>query len=207
VLRDADYLLGDRQALRARRDTWLAPAGAVADDDGDGTGKSVPVPAAQLAGLPACGAFDLNFASSTYVVPRNAGWTGEQVGKKRGPVHLRLGPARGREDLHGDPGELPGPHGGQGQRARPRRHRGETAAGDLDQAVTCSAQDLDSRLLTTRSSSSRRDCWVNEGPGRADSEPVVRIAGIDQSTFPEPAFRPTGPGGSRIPRPPTERST
>ncbi|MBC7974742.1 MAG: membrane protein insertase YidC, partial [Myxococcales bacterium] len=44
-------------------------------------GKRVPVPAEQLVGLPDCGAFDVNFASSTYVIPRSAVWTGEEVSK------------------------------------------------------------------------------------------------------------------------------
>lgn len=43
------------------------------------SGKRGPVPPEQLANLPACGAFDVNFASSTFVVPRNAVWKGEQV--------------------------------------------------------------------------------------------------------------------------------
>jgi YidC/Oxa1 family membrane protein insertase len=72
-------LIDKRYAHDATRG-WLLPEPSLMTM-ADGTGKSVPVPAAQLAGLPACGAFDLNFASSTYVVPRNAVWTGEQVGK------------------------------------------------------------------------------------------------------------------------------
>jgi YidC/Oxa1 family membrane protein insertase len=45
----------------------------------DAAGKDVPVPADQLTNLPDCGAFDVNFASSTYVVPRHAVWTGKQL--------------------------------------------------------------------------------------------------------------------------------
>jgi YidC/Oxa1 family membrane protein insertase len=47
----------------------------------DGTGKRVPVAAEQLARLPDCGAFEVNFASSTFVVPRHAVWRGEQLSK------------------------------------------------------------------------------------------------------------------------------
>lgn len=42
-------------------------------------GKAVPVPAEQLANLPDCGAFDVNFASSTFVVPRHAVWKEEKL--------------------------------------------------------------------------------------------------------------------------------
>ncbi|HET7501793.1 MAG TPA: membrane protein insertase YidC [Kofleriaceae bacterium] len=45
----------------------------------DASGKVAPVPAEQLVNVPDCGAFDVNFASSTYVVPRHAVWKGEQV--------------------------------------------------------------------------------------------------------------------------------
>jgi YidC/Oxa1 family membrane protein insertase len=47
----------------------------------DPSGKPVPVPADQLTRVPACGAFDVNFvaSTSTYVVPRDAVWTGEKV--------------------------------------------------------------------------------------------------------------------------------
>jgi YidC/Oxa1 family membrane protein insertase len=68
---------------RYRRDTTrgeLLPARSrmTAVDD---SGKAVPVPAAQLANLPACGAFDVNFvtATSSYFVPRSAVWKGEKV--------------------------------------------------------------------------------------------------------------------------------
>jgi YidC/Oxa1 family membrane protein insertase len=47
----------------------------------DPSGKPVPVPAEQLKNLPDCGAFDVNFASSTFVVPRHAVWKGEQISK------------------------------------------------------------------------------------------------------------------------------
>jgi YidC/Oxa1 family membrane protein insertase len=47
----------------------------------DGAGKRVAVSAEQLAKLPDCGAFDVNFASSTFVVPRHAVWQGEQRSK------------------------------------------------------------------------------------------------------------------------------
>src|SRR5436190_5795266 len=45
------------------------------------SGKAEAVPAAQLANLPACGAFDVNFvtATSSYFVPRSAVWKGEKV--------------------------------------------------------------------------------------------------------------------------------
>jgi YidC/Oxa1 family membrane protein insertase len=63
---------------RYRRDTTrgeLLPARAQMTADGK------PVPPAQLANLPACGAFDVNFvtATSKYVVPRGAVWKGEKV--------------------------------------------------------------------------------------------------------------------------------
>jgi YidC/Oxa1 family membrane protein insertase len=45
----------------------------------DPAGKPVPVPAEQLANLPDCGAFEVNFASSTFVVPRHAVWKPEQL--------------------------------------------------------------------------------------------------------------------------------
>jgi YidC/Oxa1 family membrane protein insertase len=47
----------------------------------DAAGKQVPVPAAELANVPACGAFEVNFATatSTYFVPRNAVWRGERL--------------------------------------------------------------------------------------------------------------------------------
>ena len=45
----------------------------------DPSGHPTPVPAEQLTALPDCGAFDVNFASSTYVIPRHAVWTGEKV--------------------------------------------------------------------------------------------------------------------------------
>jgi len=47
----------------------------------DPSGKVVSVPAAELTDLPDCGAFDVNFASSTFVIPRHAVWKGEQRGK------------------------------------------------------------------------------------------------------------------------------
>lgn len=47
----------------------------------DPSGARVPVPAAELVNLPDCGAFDVNFASSTFVIPRHAVWKGEQISK------------------------------------------------------------------------------------------------------------------------------
>src|SRR6185503_12346006 len=44
----------------------------------DANGKPVPVPAEQLVNVPDCGAFDVNFASSTFVVPRHAVWKSEK---------------------------------------------------------------------------------------------------------------------------------
>jgi YidC/Oxa1 family membrane protein insertase len=44
----------------------------------DASGKKVPVPAEQLANVPDCGAFDVNFASSTFVIPRSAVWKAEK---------------------------------------------------------------------------------------------------------------------------------
>jgi len=46
----------------------------------DGAGKRIPVPAAQLAKLPDCGAFDVNFTASTFYVPLHATWKQEQLG-------------------------------------------------------------------------------------------------------------------------------
>jgi YidC/Oxa1 family membrane protein insertase len=59
---------------------WLLPEKSLMTMEG-ADGKSVPVPAEKLAKLPVCGAFDVNFASSTVVVPPNAVWRGEQVSK------------------------------------------------------------------------------------------------------------------------------
>jgi len=47
----------------------------------DPSGEVVKVPAAELTNVPECGAFDVNFASSTFVVPPHAVWKGEQLGK------------------------------------------------------------------------------------------------------------------------------
>jgi YidC/Oxa1 family membrane protein insertase len=48
----------------------------------DPSGKSAPVPEAQLANLPDCAAFDVNFeSSSTFFVPRHAVWKAEQLSK------------------------------------------------------------------------------------------------------------------------------
>ncbi|HMG20492.1 MAG TPA: hypothetical protein VK607_04215 [Kofleriaceae bacterium] len=44
----------------------------------DPSGKPVAIPAEQLAKLPDCGAFDVNVASSTFVVPPHAVWKGER---------------------------------------------------------------------------------------------------------------------------------
>jgi hypothetical protein len=51
-LRRPEVVAADRQALRARRDTWLAPAGAVADDDGRRHRQERPGPG-RAAGGPA----------------------------------------------------------------------------------------------------------------------------------------------------------
>jgi len=45
----------------------------------DGKDGRVAIPADQTKNLPDCGAFDVNFASSTFVIPRHAVWTGEKV--------------------------------------------------------------------------------------------------------------------------------
>jgi len=44
-------------------------------------GKPVPIPDDRLTALPDCGAFDVNFASSTFVIPRHAVWTSKQTSK------------------------------------------------------------------------------------------------------------------------------
>jgi len=49
----------------------------------DPSGAQVPVPAAELVNLPECGAFDVNFASSTFVIPRHAVWKGERIKGER----------------------------------------------------------------------------------------------------------------------------
>jgi len=46
----------------------------------DANGNSIPVPPEQMVNVPDCGAFDVNFALSTFVVPRHAVWKGEQRG-------------------------------------------------------------------------------------------------------------------------------
>lgn len=53
----------------------------------DAAGKLQPPTPAQLASVPACGGFDVNFvtATSSYFVPRNAVWKGE----KRSPTEVR----------------------------------------------------------------------------------------------------------------------
>ena len=49
----------------------------------DASGKQVPPSPAELASVPACGAFEVNFATgSTYDVPRNAEWKGEKLSAK-----------------------------------------------------------------------------------------------------------------------------
>jgi YidC/Oxa1 family membrane protein insertase len=45
----------------------------------DGAGKKAPVAADQLAKLPACGAFDVNFNASTLVVPAHALWKEDKL--------------------------------------------------------------------------------------------------------------------------------
>jgi YidC/Oxa1 family membrane protein insertase len=47
----------------------------------DPSGKRVPAPPEQVANVAECGAFEVNFASSTFVVPRHAVWKGEQLSK------------------------------------------------------------------------------------------------------------------------------
>src|SRR5258707_75742 len=62
-------------------------------------GKPEPPSPAQLANLPACGAFDVNFvtAASSYTVPRNAVWKGEKIS----PTEVRY-----RYGAPGDPLEI-----------------------------------------------------------------------------------------------------
>ncbi|HET9621176.1 MAG TPA: membrane protein insertase YidC [Kofleriaceae bacterium] len=50
----------------------------------DESGKRVDIPADKLKNLPACGAFEVNFASSTYVVPPGAVWKTEQKATEPG---------------------------------------------------------------------------------------------------------------------------
>jgi YidC/Oxa1 family membrane protein insertase len=74
------WRLTDKRYAHDATQGWLLPERSLmtlADPDG----KPVPVPAAQLANLPDCGAFDVNFASSAFVVPRHAVWTGEQTSR------------------------------------------------------------------------------------------------------------------------------
>jgi YidC/Oxa1 family membrane protein insertase len=47
----------------------------------DPSGNQVPAPPEQVANVAECGAFEVNFASSTFVVPRHAIWKGEQLSK------------------------------------------------------------------------------------------------------------------------------
>ena len=54
----------------------------------DPSGNPVPAPAAQLENLPDCGAFDVNFALSTFVVPRHAVWQ-EMKDDKLGKAEVR----------------------------------------------------------------------------------------------------------------------
>jgi YidC/Oxa1 family membrane protein insertase len=54
------------------------PSGQPASTSGAGSGAGS---AAGLANFPDCGAFEVNFASSTFVIPRHAVWRGEQLGK------------------------------------------------------------------------------------------------------------------------------
>ncbi|HEX4423397.1 MAG TPA: membrane protein insertase YidC [Kofleriaceae bacterium] len=61
----------------------------------DPSGKHVAVPADKLTNLPDCGAFDVNFASSTFVVPRHAVWTGTQVS----PTEVRYSYASPQLDI------------------------------------------------------------------------------------------------------------
>jgi YidC/Oxa1 family membrane protein insertase len=57
---------------------WLLPEKSIMTVT-DGAGKTTPVPEDQLTDLPVCGAFEVNFASSTYVIPRNAVWKAEEI--------------------------------------------------------------------------------------------------------------------------------
>ncbi|HEY0189554.1 MAG TPA: membrane protein insertase YidC [Kofleriaceae bacterium] len=45
----------------------------------DGKGGHLPIEADKKKSLPDCGAFDVNFASSTFVIPRHAVWKGEKI--------------------------------------------------------------------------------------------------------------------------------
>lgn len=76
----ASWRLTDKRYAHDATKGWLLPEESLMTVT-DPSGKSVPAPAAQLTNLPACGAFDVNFASSTFVVPRDAVWKAEQLGE------------------------------------------------------------------------------------------------------------------------------
>jgi YidC/Oxa1 family membrane protein insertase len=79
----ASWRLTDPRYQRDATKGELFPSKAHVTDDG----KAVPPNDPRLANLPACGAFDVNFATrtSTYFVPLGAVWTGE----KRSPTEVR----------------------------------------------------------------------------------------------------------------------
>jgi YidC/Oxa1 family membrane protein insertase len=74
------WQLTDKRYANDATKGWLLPERSLMTVT-DPSGKPVPAPAGQLTNLPECGAFDVNFASSTFVVPRHAVWRGEQTGK------------------------------------------------------------------------------------------------------------------------------
>jgi YidC/Oxa1 family membrane protein insertase len=76
------WRLSDPRYQRDATKGELFPARSHITDDG----KPVPPNDPRLANLPACGAFEVNFATrtSTYFVPRGARWTGE----KRSPTEV-----------------------------------------------------------------------------------------------------------------------
>jgi YidC/Oxa1 family membrane protein insertase len=74
------WQLTDKRYERDATKGELLPARAQMTRVEPATGKRVPLPDAELANVPACGAFDVNFAAgSTYFVPRHAVWKGEKV--------------------------------------------------------------------------------------------------------------------------------
>ena len=75
----AAWQLTDKRYEHDATRGWLLPERSLMKMT-DPNGKLVPVPSSQLVNLPDCGAFDVNFASSTFVVPRHAVWKGEKLG-------------------------------------------------------------------------------------------------------------------------------